>query len=314
MRARTGIGSAGADPARWSMRRQRAAILRSTIQVVLIALVGVAARGGAIPWGAMYAPNEAIESTGMTGVVKAYRGERGAETLLIDLAFARDHGVRLIITLGSVAPLTYIDSDGHLDLDAVREELQPFFAIAAVVSPFIEDGTIWGIRFIDEPHDPAGLPRGSEVDPQELGGAFALILERFGDVRVGSTAPPAYMARVPGAGFASGQVVHAKIPLAYGSVIDFHEDQSALAESSGLDYVASINANTNAIDNETFFRDYRRMCEIEAVDFATSWMWPQGHHPEDSFETRFADPSHSVRQEIAGIPDACERLNRDPES
>lgn len=80
-----------------------------------------------------------------------------------------------------------------------------------------------------------------------------------------------------------------------------------LAHEHGLLFVASINANTNPIDNVTFFRTYRRMCAIPAVDFVTSWQWPPGHHPRPSFEARFTDPDPAVRAEIALIPDACRR-------
>ena len=243
----------------------------------------------------------------MTGAVKAYRGPRGAETLLADLVFARELGVRLIVTLGSVAPMTYLDSAGHLQMDRVREELEPFFVVAGQLAPFIADGTIWGIRFLDEPHDPAGLPRGFEVDPDELSAVFALIHDAFGDVLVGSTAPPTYMARAADAGFACGQVVHTKLPPGLADPVELHRQQSALAHDRGLLYVASVNANTNAIDNATFFRTYRAMCAIETVDFATAWQWPQGNHPLPSFEDRLRDPSPAVRAEIAAIPAACRR-------
>ena len=263
--------------------------------------------GSSIPWGAMYTPNEAIEATGMTGVIKAYRGLRGAEVLLEDLAFARAQGVQLILTLGTVSPQAYLDDTGHLDLAAVRSELEPFFSIANEIAPYVEDGTVWGVRFIDEPHDPAGFPRGFEIDPVELGAAYALINEHFDGVRIGSTAPPVYMSRIPGAGFCSGQIVHAKLPEGFEDPADFHRDQSQRAHEFGLAYVASLNANTNAIGNATFFRDFRLLCAIESVDFVTSWQWPQGHHPEASFEMRWIDPNPRVQSEIAGIAEACER-------
>lgn len=278
--------------------------------VLLTSVVGVALaedRRGAIPWGAMYVPNEAIAATGMTGVIKTYRGTRGAEALLEDLDFARSHDVRLILTLGTVAPSAYLDAEGHLDLDAVAVELLPFFGIADRVAPYITDGTIWGIRFLDEPHDPSGYPRDFEIDPGELGEAYALIREHFGDVRIGSTAPPAYMVRVAGAGFAAGQVVHGRLPDGFEDPVAFHIDQSELAHASGLAYIASLNANTNLIDNLTFFRDYRRMCSIETVDFVTAWQWPQGHHPMPSFEVRLNDPDPRVQAEIDRIPTTCER-------
>ena len=260
-----------------------------------------------IPWGAMYTPNEHLVDSGMTGSIKHCRGDRGAASLIADLALAQVHGVRLILTLGSTAPSDYVDEEGRLSLDAVRRELDPFFALASEIAPFIADGTIWGIRFIDEPHDPAGYSPSFEIDPGELGEAFALVRSHLGGVRVGSTAPPAYMAQVPGAGFASGQVIHAKLPSGYTDPAAFHRDQSALAHEHDLAYVASLNANTNAIDNVTFFRDYRRMCEIETVDFATAWQWPQGRHPMPSFGSRFGDGDPLVQVEISRIAAACER-------
>lgn len=137
--------------------------------------------------------------------------------------------------------------------------------------------------------------------------AFARIRDAFGDVRIGSTKPPGYVSRVPGTGFAAGQVVYTRLPPGYEGVIAFHREQPELAHAVGLDYVASINANSNEIDNLTFFRDDRRMCAIETVDFATSWQWPQGRHPQPSFEPRFRDGNPAVREEITGIPEACAR-------
>jgi len=264
----------------------------------------------AIPWGSMYTPNDHLIDEGMTGAVKAYRGSRGAETLLADLAFARELGVRLIVTLGSVSPVTYLDDTNHLRLDRIREELEPFFAVAGQLAPFIEDGTMWGIRFLDEPHNPAGLPRGSEVDPAELSAVFKQLHDALGDVLVGSTAPPAYMALVADAGFACGQAVHTRLPPGFADPVEFHRQQSALAHDHGLRYVASLNANTDAIDNATFFRTYRTMCAIETVDFATAWQWPQGHHPLPSFGDRLHDPDPTVQAEIAAIPAACRRDTR----
>lgn len=299
------------------MRTKRAALVQSVrwglvlvLGLIMLTAASASPDGDArdsIPWGAMYTPNEHLTDGGMTGSVKHYRGDRGAAALVDDLVFAQALGVRLILTLGSTAPSDYINDEGRLSVDAVRRELDPFFALASELGPFIADGTIWGIRFIDEPHDPAGYSPSFEIDPGELGEALASIRSHLGDVRVGSTAPPAYMARVPNAGFASGQVIHAKLPSGYSDPVTFHRDQSASAHEHGLAYVASLNANTNAIDNETFFRDYRRMCEIETVDFATAWQWPQGHHPMPSFGSRFGDADPLVRDEISRIAAACER-------
>jgi len=261
----------------------------------------------AIPWGAMYTPNEQLAAYGMTGVVRAYRGQRGADLLLGDLQFARDQGVEVIVTLGGVSPADYLDEEAHLVLDRVHLELAPFFALADEIRPFIADGTVWGIRFLDEPHDPAGYPRGFAVDPLELGEAYALILQHLGPVRVASTAPPWYLAQVPGAGFAFGQCVHGRLPDAYEDATAFHREQSQLAHDHELLYVASLNANTNPVDNLTFFRSYRAMCALSTVDFVTAWQWPQGHHPEASFAARLADPSPAVQAEVAAIPAACAR-------
>jgi len=261
----------------------------------------------AIPWGAMYVPLAVASETGMTGTIGFYRGERGAEELLLDLAFAQAQGISLIATLGTVSPGEVLDDAGHLDMAAVFRELGSFLAVAGETAAYAEDGTLWGIRFLDEPHDPAGYPRDFEVDPVELADAYAVIRSAFPGVPIGSTAPPKYMIRVPGAGLAFGQIVHPKLPPGYEDPSAFHRDQSLLAHEHGLLYVASVNANTNPIDNVTFFQTYREMCAIPTVDFATSWQWPQGHHPEPSFEVRFADTDPDVQAEIAGIPEACRR-------
>jgi len=285
--------------------RRTAAIVVLGLSFVVDPALGSGKRS--IPWGAMYVPIAEAVDHAMTGTVAAYRGRSGAERLLVDLPAARASGIRLIVTLGAVAPAEYMTGDGHIDPDSVDRELEPFFAIAGEIRPYIEDGTVWGVRFLDEPHDPAGCPRGFEVDPVELGTVYASIHRHLGGVPIGSTAPPAYMLRVPGAGIAFGQVVHARLPAGFDDPTQFHTAQSRLAHDHGLLYVASVNANTNPIDSATFFRTYREMCAIETVDFATAWQWPQGHHPEASFEARFLDPDPAVQAEIARIPEACAR-------
>ena len=255
----------------------------------------------------MYVPLDVASEASMTGVVGYYRGERGVERLLIDLAFARERGISLIVTMGSVSPDDVLDTDGHIDMPAVRRELDPFLAAAGELSEYVKDRTLWGIRFLDEPHDPAGYPRGFEVEVSELAEVYSLIQDTVPGVPIGSTAPPQYMIRVPGAGLAFSQVVHHKLPPGYDDPIAFLRDQAALAHEHGLLFVASINANTNPIDNLTFLRTYREMCAIPAVDFATAWQWPQGHHPQPSFEARLTDADPAVQIEIALIPEACRR-------
>jgi hypothetical protein len=265
------------------------------------------AKPAAIPWGAMYTPNEHLVDSGMTGAVKYYRGQRGADELIEDLRFARGCSVRLIATLGSVLPSDYLDDEDRIDMSAVHGELDRFFDLAEDVRSYIEDGTLWGIRFMDEPHDPKGYPRNVEVRPDELGEVLALIEAHFGEVRVGSTAPPGYMIDVPNADFACGQYNHANPPSGYEDAAAFHRDQSERAHEYGLDYVASINANTNPIGNAEFFQTYRNMCEIQTIDFATSWQWAQGQHEMPCFSARLGDLDPAVQQEIAGIPASCQR-------
>jgi predicted esterase len=261
----------------------------------------------AIPWGAMYVPNAELQEIGMTGVIKAYRGESGARKLLEDLRFAAEREIQLILTLGSVAPADYLDTEGNLLLGRVEREMAPFVVIAEEIRPYIEGGTVWGIRFLDEPHDPAGAARGWSVDPQQLGAAFDWIQQALGPVRLASTSPPWYMSQVPGAAFAFGQCVHGRLPQSYPDTTAFHREQSAQAHTHGLLYVASLNANTNAIDNLTFFTSYREMCALETVDFVTAWQWPRGHHPHPSVSERFADPDPAVQALIRSIPEACGR-------
>jgi len=290
------------------MNRQCLRIGRLFLAVMAVSLYAAAEDAAhAIPWGAMYVPLDVLPETGMTGAIAYYRGERGARQLLVDLAIAQQYGISLIATLGAVSPVDVLDDGGHINTAAVHRELDPFLAIAGATATYAEDGTLWGIRFLDEPHDPAGCPPDFEVDPSELANAYVVIHSAFPGVPIGSTAPPQYMARVPGAGLAFGQVVHGRLPPGYDDPVTFHREQSAQAHEQGLLYIASINANTNPIDNVTFFRTYRAMCAIPTVDFATAWQWPQGHHPQPSFEARLADPDPDVQIEIAGIPDACRR-------
>ena len=256
-----------------------------------------------IPWGAMYTPNEYLTYKGMTGHVKYYCGVKGAQQLLNDLQIAQDHTVTLILTLGRVDPETYLDSNRNIDMNPVLEELTPFFGLADSIQPFIDDGTVWGIRFMDEPHDPKGYPHDFQVDTQQLGEVFSLIKSHFKNVRVGSTSPAFYMIDVPHADFACGQYNHAH-PLS-NDPVQFFREEAALAHQHGLDYVASLNANTNTVGNYEFFHTYSQMCSIEHVGFVTSWQWPQGHHPYPSFESRLNDPSPRVQAQIAQIPDSC---------
>jgi len=281
---------------------------------ILLCVVGIVVaptaerKDVAIPWGAMYTPNEYLTEAGMTGCVKHYRGSSGAAQLRGDLAFAEAAGVRLILTLGGTSAASYLDEQDAIDMQIVRRELEPFLDIAEDIRPYIESGTVWGIRFMDEPHDPGGFPASFDVDPGQLSDCYAILRGAFGDVAVGSTAPPEYMCRVPDAGLAFGQLVHSKLPDEFGNPLDFFRKQSELAHACGLRFVASINANTNAVDNRTFFQTYRGMCAIPTVDFATAWQWPQGNHTEQpSFELRFHDPDAAVQSEIAGVPEACRR-------
>lgn len=290
------------------MRRRRGTIILALLLLAAASLCGASHEAdSSIPWGAMYVPLDVASEAGMTGVVGYYRGEQGAERLLTDLAFAQEHRISLIVTMGSVSPSAVLDADGHIDMVAVHRELDPLLAVAGELSKYAEDRTLWGIRFLDEPHNPAGYPRGFEVEPSELAEAYAVIQHAFPGIPVGSTAPPQYMIRVPGAGLAFSQVVHDKLPPGYDDPIAFQRDQAALAHEHGLLFVASINANTNPADNITFFRTYREMCAIPTVDFATAWQWPQGHHPQPSFEARFTDADPTVQAEIALIPEACRR-------
>ena len=289
------------------MRRRRGTIALILLLAAASLCCSPREANQSIPWGAMYVPLDVASEAGMTGVVGHSRGERGASQLQADLAFAKEHGISLIVTMGSVSPSAVLDADGHIDTVAVHRELDPFLAVAGELSKYIEDRTLWGIRFLDEPHDPAGYPRGFEVDPSELAEVYTLIRRAFPDVPIGSTAPPQYMIRVPGAGLTFGQIAHHKLPPGYDDPISFLRDQAALAHEHGLLFVASINANTNPIDNLTFFRTYRRMCAIPTVDFATAWQWPQGHHTEPSFEARFTDADPATRAQIDLIPAACRR-------
>jgi hypothetical protein len=261
----------------------------------------VLAADNPIPWGAMYTPNEHLTSYGMRGTVKYYRGNRGAQQLLKDLNIAYKNRSFLIITLGTTNPQLYLTEKGHINFKVVYKELQPFFLIAQEIQPFIDNKTIWGIRFMDEPHNPRGMPRGFKIKETELGEVFKMIKKYFKHVKVGSTAPAAYMVNVPNADFAFGQYNHSNSP--HLSLTDFFEKETKLALSCGLKYVASLNSNMNAIDNYTFFQEYSKLCEIKGVDFITSWQWPQGRYPYPSFEKRLKDPS--VKKLIEQIPLLC---------
>jgi len=260
-----------------------------------------------IPWGAMYTPNEYLTYKGMTGTVKYYRGTRGAQQLLGDLHFAQTHNVALILTLGSVDPNTYLDDKRNIDMNRVHTELDVFFDMAVYIQPFIDNGTVWGIRFMDEPHDPKSCPHDFKVDAEQLGEVYALIKSHFKNVRVGSTSPAVYMIKVPHADYAFGQYNHTHHHPSCNDPMQFFKDDAVLAQKYGLDYVASLNANTNTVKNYEFFNTYKKMCSLENVDFITSWQWPQGHLPQPSFESRLNDPDPAIQAIIAEIPDSCKR-------
>ena len=115
-----------------------------------------------IPWGAMYVPSEYYGFKGISGVVAYYRGAGSVARPLSDLEKARKMKVKVILTLGSVNTRVYLDSSGHINMSKVYQELAPFFAASSKIQPYIDDGTVWGIRFMDEPHNPAGYPPGSK--------------------------------------------------------------------------------------------------------------------------------------------------------
>ena len=270
-------------------------------------LVEAPEESSSIPWGAMYTPNEYLTYKGMTGAVKYYRGLRGAQQMITDLKVAQTNSIKLIVTLGSVDPQQYLDENRNIDMERVHAELDFFFDIQSEIQPFINNGTIWGIRFMDEPHDPSGFPHDFEIDPVQLGDVYSLIKSHFPHVRVGSTSPAVYMVKVPHADYAFGQYNHAHPPPSYNDPVQFFADDSRLAFNHGLDYVASINANTNTVDNYGFFESYKQICFIETVDFVTSWQWPQGHYLYPSFEARINDPDPEVQGIIAELPSACNR-------
>lgn len=259
-----------------------------------------AAEGQPIPWGAMYVPLESMTAHGMTGTFGYYRGARGVQRLLADLPIARRDKVKLILTLGDARPSTYADDRGNLDMAKVHQELDPFLAMAEQLAPFIADGTIWGLRFLDEPHDPGSLPRGVTVNPEHLGQVLALLKETFGPVRVGSTAPARYMVKVPHADWCCGGY-----PLRGPDPLAVLRQDAALAAQQGLRYVANLNACTNPLDNRTFFQVYLALAALPEVDFLTSWQWPQGRYPQPSFEKRLTDPA--VQDLVQAIPAACRR-------
>ena len=145
----------------------------SLVVLPVVAAAG-SSPGDSIPWGAMYVPNEARVGAGMSGCVKAYCGTRGAAVLLEDLAFALEHRVQLILTLGSVSPSTYLDDEGHLRLEAVDHELAPFAERAEDIRPYLEAGVVWEIHFMDEPQDLRGI-RGSDRFPSPAVSAGACV-------------------------------------------------------------------------------------------------------------------------------------------
>lgn len=254
----------------------------------------------AIPWGAMYVPLEEMSAHGMTGTFGYYRGATGVQRLLADLPLARRDKLKLLLTLGDVRPATYADEHGNLDLAKVHQELDPFLALAEQLAPFFADGTIWGIRFLDEPHDPGSLPRGVAVNPEHLGQVLALLKQTFGEVLVGSTAPARYMVNVPHADWCFGGY-----PLRDPDPLAVIREDAALAAQHGLHYVASVNACTNPANNRTFFESYLALASLPAVEFLTSWQWPQGRYPQPSFEKRLADAT--VQDLVQAIPRACQR-------
>ncbi len=257
-----------------------------------------------IPWGAMYAPLDIMKSYGMTGTITYYRGDGGVKKLFSDLAEARRCRIKLIITLGDVRPSTYADQQGKIDMAKVREELSPFVKISGQLRSYIEDGTIWAIRFMDEPHDPSGLPQGISINTEDLGAVMLYLKQSFGSVRVGSTAPARYMVNVSNADWCFGQYCHRTAGRRGIDPVQFIKEDAALAKKMGMSYVASLNASTNPVDNKTFFETYLAFASIPDVDFLTSWQWQQGRYPS-SFEKRITDPS--VRSLVTRITQACMR-------
>lgn len=286
-------------------RRYRGAAAGGLALLVALAVCAPSKGADAIPWGAMYTPAKSMGSKGMTGTVAYYRGPGGARRIWRDLAAARRKRTKVILTLGSVNPSVYADARGHIDMAKVRREIGPFAAVAGRLKPYIADGTVWGIRFMDEPHDPSGLPRGVTVNPKELGEVMAYLKKTFGKVRVGATSPARYMVKVPNADFAFGQYNHDNTGRRFPDGVAYIRRDAALAAKHGMSYVASINANRNSVDNRTFFKLYLDLAKLKDVHFMTSWQWPQGRHPRPSFEKRLNDPR--VQDLVRALPQACRR-------
>lgn len=215
---------------------------------------GEAEKDNTIPWGAMYVPLESMKANGMTGTFAYYRGAEGAQKLLADLKIARRDRIKIIVTMGEVKPSAYADERGKIDIAKVKNELAPFVAVSQQLKPFIEDGTIWGIRFMDEPHDPSGLPRGITINVQDLGIVMDYIKKSFHNVRVGSTSPARYMVNVPNADWCFGQYCHHTIGRRGIKPIPYIQEDAALVKKKGMYYVASLNASTNPVGNTEFFK------------------------------------------------------------
>jgi len=255
----------------------------------------------------MYAPLDAMKMLGMTGTFGYYRGARGVRQLLADLETARSSGIKLVVTLGDVRPSAYADQRGNIDMTKVKNELNPFVVAAEQLTPFIESGTMWGIRFMDEPHDPNGLPRGVTIDKGDLGIVMAYLKQALGKVRVGSTSPARYMVDVPNADWCFGQYCHRTAGRRGIEPIPYIREDAALAKRNGMSYIASLNASTNPVGNKDFFEVFKALAALPEVDFLTSWQWPQGDYP-NSFEKRLADPA--VKDLVEEVPRACVRERR----
>jgi ATP-dependent helicase HrpA len=259
---------------------------------------------GPKPWGAMYAPIAAGASQyGMTGIVTYVRAPNFLK-LLSDLREARANNVKLIVTLGTTDPSAFMDPAGRaFDFELFYgQEIAPFWTQTdirqAVVEALVE-GTIWGFRILDEPHDrqdcatnvvaadrmtyryalhPAGMAGLLNRLAGDLAGMAAdvpILSQNPFLVRVGSTAPPDYMdqVRLSGVGGALFGGIQYRWPSPGPSLEETFKSWGDYAAAKGIALLGSLNSNSSTVADTTFFESLISLCRNPRVDFVTSWQW-----------------------------------------
>lgn len=104
--------------------------------------------GTGIPFGLSGMPGRRIVAPYTGGLQAAH-----PDTILMDLAAARERGARMVINLAG-SPVNVKDANGHFDYDRWKARIDRFLPIKDELNAYVGDGTLFVHFLIDEPTAP----------------------------------------------------------------------------------------------------------------------------------------------------------------